>query len=264
MRQQGSARRFAPTAALGTDPAVMGLSERRARMAAWAVHLYTASGFVLALLALAAIGRDDYGAAFFWMAVAMFIDCTDGTLARRFRVKQVVPYFDGAKLDDIVDYINYVLVPIALLLRAGLVPSGTAGLAIASLPLLASGYGFCQAQAKTADHFFTGFPSYWNVLALYLYALRGPMWFNVAWLVGLSALVFVPIRFLYPSRTAFLRSLTYAGGALWGVSVFVLLAQFPEPSRGLAIVSLLFPAYYIAVSLWLHWRSPASPPPPSG
>jgi phosphatidylcholine synthase len=230
-----------------------------ATIAAWGVHLYTASGFVCALLALVAVGHDAFGTAFFWMSVAMFVDCTDGTLARRVRVKEVLPYFDGSKLDDIVDYVNYVLVPIVLIVRAGLVPDGGAGLLVAVPPLLASGYGFCNAEAKTADHFFTGFPSYWNVVALYMYALRAPLWFNVAVLLGLTALVFVPIRYLYPSRTVTLRSATYVGGALWGVSVFCLLAQFPTPSRALAMLSLLFPAYYMAVSLWLHVRTPPSP-----
>jgi phosphatidylcholine synthase len=227
--------------------------------AAWAVHLYTGSGAVLALLALVAIARQGYAAAFAWMAVAMFIDCTDGTLARRARVKEVLPHFDGSKLDDIVDYLNYVFVPIVLLVHAGLVPNNVIGLTVASLPLLASAYGFCSSEAKTPDHFFTGFPSYWNVVALYLYALAWPTWANVGTLVFLSVMVFVPIRYLYPSRTATLRAVTYVGGALWAISVFALLLQFPNPSRRLAMVSLLFPAYYIALSFWLHWRTPPSP-----
>lgn len=231
---------------------------RDARLKAWAVHLYTASGAVLALLALDAIGRDAYAAAFAWMAVAMVIDCTDGTLARRARVKDVLPQFDGSKLDDIADYLNYVLVPIALLYRAGMLPDGI-GLFVATLPLLSSAYGFCNSEAKTPDHFFTGFPSYWNVVALYLYVLGWPSWVNAAWLVGLSALVFVPIRYLYPSRTATLRTVTYVGGALWALAVFWLLVQFPTPSRALARVSLLYPAYYMLLSLWLHWRTPSSP-----
>jgi phosphatidylcholine synthase len=232
---------------------------RAARLKAWAVHLYTASGALLALLALDAIGRDGYAAAFAWMALAMFIDCTDGTLARRARVKDVLPQFDGSKLDDIVDYLNYVLVPIALVVRAGLLPDGLAGHFVAALPLLASAYGFCSSEAKTPDHFFTGFPSYWNVLALYLYVLGWSPWTNAAWLAGLSVLVFVPIRYLYPSRTATLRTVTYVGGALWALSVLWLLVQLPTPSRTLATLSLLYPAYYVALSLWLHWRTPPSP-----
>jgi phosphatidylcholine synthase len=232
---------------------------QRARAMAWAVHLYTASGAVLALLALDAVGRDAYAAAFWWMTVAFLIDCTDGTLARRARVKEILPQFDGSKLDDIVDYLNYVLVPIALACRAQLLPGGAAGLLVAALPLLASGYGFCESEAKTTDHFFTGFPSYWNVVVLYLFVFRWNPWTNAAVLAGLGAMVFVPIRYLYPSRTATARTITYAGGALWGVSVGWLLLQFPAASPRLAAFSLLYPAYYIALSLWLHCRTPPSP-----
>jgi phosphatidylcholine synthase len=193
------------------------------------------------------------------MALAMAVDCTDGTLARRARVKEVLPQFDGSKLDDIVDYLNYVLVPIALAYRAALLPGGVPGLLVAALPLLASSYGFCESEAKTTDHFFTGFPSYWNVVVLYLFALRWSPWTDAAVLATLSVLVFVPIRYLYASRTATARTATYAGGALWAVSVFRLLAQFPTPSRTLTTLSLLYPAYYIALSWWLHWRTPPSP-----
>lgn len=232
---------------------------REQRLRAWGVHLYTGSGVVLALLALAAIDRAAWGDAFFWLAIAMFIDCTDGTLARRARVKEVVPTFDGSKLDDIVDYITYALVPVVLIVRADLLPAGDVGLAIAALPLLASAYGFCQTAAKTPDHFFTGFPSYWNVMALYLFLLGWPAWVNALWLIAFSILVFVPIRYLYPSRMPVLQKTTYALGALWGVGVFWMLAQFPSPSYMLTVATLLFPAYYVAVSLWLHVTLPPSP-----
>ena len=235
------------------------IDQRGARLRAWGVHLYTGSGAVLALLALDAVGRDAFGAAFLWMAIAMFIDCTDGTLARRARVKHVLPQFDGSKLDDIIDYLNYVFVPIVLVLRAGLLPNHVLALAIAALPLLASGYGFCQAAAKTPDHFFTGFPSYWNVVALYLFVLGWPTWLNALVLVAFAVLVFVPVRYLYPSRMPTAQKTTYALGAVWTVGVFWMLAQFPTPSRALSLATLLFPAYYIGVSLWLHVRTPPSP-----
>lgn len=229
------------------------------RLAAWGVHLYTAAGAVIALLALDAVAKGAYARAFWWMSAAFILDCTDGTLARRARVKEVLPHFDGAKLDDIVDYLNYVLVPIALALRADLLPSGVSGVLVAALPLLASAYGFCHSDAKTSDHFFTGFPSYWNVVVFYLFALRAPLWFNVATLVFLSASVFVPIRYLYPSRGSAVRTHLFLLGAVWGVLVFWMLFQFPEPSRLLAIVSLFFPAYYIGQSLLIHFTTPPSP-----
>lgn len=223
-------------------------------LAAWGVHLYTAIGSVLGFVALMAISRGGYREAFVWMAVATFIDSTDGTLARRARVKQVLPHFDGSKLDDIVDYLNYVVVPVVLAYQAGFIPSGAVGVLVGSAPLLASGYGFCQAEAKTPDHFFTGFPSYWNVVVFYFYALGSPRAFNVGLVLLLSLLVFVPIRYLYPSRNPTARRTTHVLGVLWAICLAVLLAQ-ATPSRPLAVASLFFPFYYILMSFHLHFRS---------
>jgi phosphatidylcholine synthase len=229
-------------------------------IAAWAVHLYTGLGALLGLLALDAAARASYGAAFGWLALAMAIDCTDGTLARRAQVKCILPNFDGARLDDIVDYLTYVFVPIVLAWQAeGILPESPGRAFIAALPLLASGYGFCQADAKTPDHFFKGFPSYWNVVVFYLYCLRAPTWVNAAVLALFSVLVFVPIRYLYPSRTATARTITIVLGIVWTIMVLTLLRQFPQPSRGLALLSLFFPVYYLGFSMYLHFATEAGP-----
>jgi len=226
--------------------------------AAWGVHLYTGIGAPLALIALVASGQGWFGVAFGCMALATFIDATDGQLARRVDVKRVLPHFDGSRLDDIVDYLNYVIVPIVLAYQAGLVPPGFWGLAIASAPLIASGYGFSHEEAKTADasanYSFTGFPSYWNIVVFYLYAFGWPVWMNVAILLTFAVLVFVPIRYLYPSRSTVARMTTYVLGGIWGLIMIILLSQFPAPSRVLAVVSLYFPVYYVGLSLYLHFR----------
>jgi phosphatidylcholine synthase len=240
---------------MGTNRSMSG-----ARLAAWGVHLYTASGALLGLLALDAVVRGAHQVAFGCMALATFIDSTDGTLARRARVKEILPHFDGAKLDDIIDYLNYVVVPLLLVHQADLLPAGKLGLAVAATPLLASAYGFCQADAKTSDHFFTGFPSYWNIVVFYLYALGTPPWLNAAVLLGFAALVFVPVRYLYPSRTSTARRSTYVLGTVWAVLVLALLLQFPDPPRTWTIASLFFPAYYFLISVHLHLRSTPSPP----
>jgi phosphatidylcholine synthase len=224
-------------------------------LAAWAVHFYTGLGAVIALLAWQATAQSQYGLAFVWMAVALFIDCTDGTLARRVRVKEILPQFDGSKLDDIVDYLNYVVVPVVLAYHAALLPSGLTGLLIGSAPLLASGYGFCHTNAKTADNFFTGFPSYWNVVVFYFYVLATPIWFNVTTLLVLSFLIFVPMRYFYPSRTPFARRTTQLLGAVWALCFVALIAMFPTPPRWLGWLSLFFPVYYIGMSIHLHLRS---------
>jgi phosphatidylcholine synthase len=224
------------------------------QLAAWGVHLYTACGAVLGFLALDATANSNYGLAFVWLTLATLIDCTDGTLARRVGVKQVLPNFDGARLDDIVDYLNYVVVPLVLAYHAGLIPHGPLGLIIGSLPLLASGYGFCQLDAKTEDHFFQGFPSYWNVVVFYFYTLGTARWFNVTALLVFSVLVFVPIGYLYPSKNRTAQRTTYALGIVWAICMTALLIQFPTPSRTLAWISLFFPIYYMGISLHLHFR----------
>jgi phosphatidylcholine synthase len=201
-------------------------------------------------------GEESFRSAFALMFVATLIDSTDGWLARRARVKEVLPGFDGRKLDDIIDFQTYTALPLLLVWRAGVLPAGQEWWLL--LPLLASVYGFCQANAKTDDGFFLGFPSYWNVVAFYLYLLRPPAWMSLALLVGLAILTFVPWRYLYPSqRTPFSR-LTIVLGMAWSLLLLIILARMPDDSRALALLSLVFPLYYMLVSwaLTLHlWRS---------
>lgn len=225
--------------------------------AAWAVHAYTASGMVVGFLALIATTTGHARQAFFWMLVAVLIDATDGTLARAVGVKHVLPWFDGAKLDDIIDYFTFVIVPVAFLYYFGLLPV-TGTMIFVALPLMASAYGFCQAGAKTADFFFTGFPSYWNIVAFYLYAAQTPLWLNATVIGVLSILVFVPIRYVYPTRTVPFRALTNVLGGLWVMTLLLLLWQFPTPSGWLMIGSLYYPLYYTALSFYLHATQPAS------
>lgn len=221
--------------------------------AAWGVHLLTASSAPAGLCALLATVRGDAQAAFLWMAYTVAIDAVDGTLARAVRVKEVLPFVDGSRLDDVVDYFTYVIVPAFFVVQMGLLPSALA-VPVAALVAIASGYGFSQTAAKTPDHFFTGFPSYWNVVAFYLYVLGWPPVVNALVLVALAILVFVPLRYVYPSRMTSLRAPTVVLGLVWGAAVLYALARFDTASRTLLTWSLLYPAYYVGLSLYFHAR----------
>jgi phosphatidylcholine synthase len=221
---------------------------------AWTAHLYTATGAILALLAAGAVFAGDYRAALFWLALQVAVDATDGWLARRARVAQRLPWFDGAKLDDIVDYLTYAFVPALIVWHVPLVPPALA-LPVAAAIVLASAFGFNRRDAKTADHYFTGFPSYWNVVALYLVAAGWPPMVNASILLALVALVFVPIRYVYPTRTPILQRLTIALSAIWGAQMLGLLWQLPAVAPLLFWSALVFPAYYTALSLVLHRRA---------
>jgi len=231
---------------LGRPPSTLRMA------AAWSVHLLTASGVVIAFLALRAADAERFADAFRWLALAMFIDCIDGTLARAVGVKQVLPWFDGTKLDDIVDYLTYVVVPVVILYDARMLPAGTAGLACAATPLLASAYGFCRTDAKTTDHYFRGFPSYWNVFAFYALVLPLSPRAATIWTLALAALVFAPLKFLYPSRAPHFRTSSLLLGAVWAVMMIAALWMLPHPPAVLVWSTLLYPAYYAGVSVMLQ------------
>jgi phosphatidylcholine synthase len=228
----------------------------------WAAHLYTALGAGTALAATLAIIDGDYRGAFLWLLAAVVIDATDGALARALKVKERLPWFDGGLLDNIVDYLTYVFVPVLLMLQAGLLPPGAAGLAVGVLVLLASAYGFTQAEAKvaTTDHFFTGWPSYWNIVALYLYLWGLPTAVNAAILVLLAVLVFVPLRYVYPSRTVTLRVPTLVLGTAWGILVLLVVWRLPATDGPWFALSHVSPSYYYALSFWLHGRDRGAGP----
>jgi phosphatidylcholine synthase len=219
----------------------------------WIAHVYTASGAVIALLATAMAFAHNFRAAFLYLVVATFVDATDGVLARGLRVKERLPQFDGALLDNIVDYLTYVFVPALIVWQADLVPSA---FPICAAMLLSSAYGFAQVNAKVdaADHFFTGFPSYWNIVAVYLYVLHWSKLTNAIVIAILAVLVFVPIRYLYPSRTRVLRMPTIALGTMWAALFTWMIWRLPAVDGPWTLVSLIFPIYYVALSLWLQFR----------
>ena len=226
--------------------------------AAWGVHLYTASGAIAAFAGTLAVFAGNYRTAFLWMVFATFVDATDGVLARLARVKERLPSFDGARLDDIVDYLTYVFLPVLLLYHAGDLPRGPLGIAAAAAVLLSSAYGFASLDAKTDDYFFTGFPSYWNIVALYLHVARAGVLLNAAVLLGLAVMVFVRIGYVYPSRTPVLRGPTNVLGFVWAAMVLAIVIMMPDVPRPLWIASLFFPVYYFVLSLTLHARRRAA------
>jgi len=237
-----------------TPPAGAGGASRQRVAAAWSVHVFTATGAVVGAMALLAVYASDWSRAALLMLAALAIDSVDGTLARRVGVAEVIPGFDGRRLDDMVDFFNFVLVPVVFLVAAGLVPSWIWIVP----PILASAYGFSQADAKTDDDFFLGFPSYWNVVALYLWLLDVSAATGAAVLLGLSVAVFVPLKYVYPSKAPRLRRTTTALGTVWLLALTAaVLFREATASWHLAELTLAYPAYYLALSAWLGgWRPP--------
>jgi phosphatidylcholine synthase len=223
---------------------------------AWGVHLFTASGAVLAVFALWEIQRGGFARAAVYMLAALSIDSVDGTLARRVGVAERLPRIDGRTLDDVVDFVNYGIVPVVFLLALGCFVHWS----VVILPVLASCYGFAQVDVKTEDDFFLGWPSYWNVVALYVWLLDLSPAVASAWIALFSALTFVPLKYIYPSKMRRLRAATNTGGLIWVIAMAFIAGAPPGTARDrAAALSLVYPAWYVALSAWLgEWWKTAS------
>ena len=229
------------------------------RLAGWLLHLYTAVGTVFGFLIVIAAFQGEIEQALWLGLVALIIDGTDGMVARYLRVSETIPSFDGARLDDIVDYLTYAFAPMVLLWTTDRLPDGWLGKTVAVLPLLASCYQFCRTDAKTADHFFLGFPSYWNVVAFYVFVLDLGTSTTAVILLACTILVFVPIRYVYPSRTKILRGVNIALTAVWLVTYAILLVDMPDTQPVVVALSFAYLAYYTGLSIYLSWVLPRLP-----
>lgn len=220
------------------------------RTLAWGVHLFTASGAIWGLLAIIAIFAHELRMAIFWMILAIFVDGFDGMLARWLDVKTYAPGLDGALLDNILDYMNYVIVPAIFLIEVdGILPSEFR-IQGAAMILLASAYQFTQTDAKTDDHYFKGFPSYWNIMVLYMLVLNWSPWLNLVLLFIFAVLVFVPVKYIYPSRNTKLKQLTLAVTYLYAILGVWAATQYPYVPTWTIWATLSYVAYYGLLSVW--------------
>jgi phosphatidylcholine synthase len=219
---------------------------------AYGVHLFTATGAVWGLLSLMAIFHHEWRLMILWMILAMFVDGFDGMLARWADVKKYASNVDGALLDNLIDYLNYVVVPALFLVETDFLPAGFK-LVAAFAVLLTSAYQFSQTDAKTDethDYFFKGFPCYWNVLVLYMMVMGLNPWINLAILALCNILIFVPVKYVYPSRNLRLRSLTLILSYLYGIIGIWGVMQYPNVPKWVVWASFIYVGYYAVLSLW--------------
>jgi phosphatidylcholine synthase len=210
---------------------------------AFAVHVLTACGAALSLLALTAAVGENWPLMFFWLALALAVDAVDGALARQLAVKERLPRWSGDTLDLVVDYLSYVFVPTYALVASGLLPAAAAVPAGAVI-LVTSALYFADRRMKTPDNYFRGFPALWNVVAFYLFLLRPEPWLAVVLVLVLCSLSFVPFPFLHPVRVARFRALNLALLVAWGALALAAIAAGLMPGMlvklALTAIAILF------------------------
>jgi len=220
---------------------------RLAQQHLFAVHLLTASGAALAVLALMAIAGGNWNTAFVWLGIALLIDGIDGPLARRLRIRERLPNWDGAAIDNVIDYTNYVFAPAIIAAQALGLPSPMG--AIAGIAIAVTGALYYGATGmKQPDNSFRGFPVVWNMAVFILYVFSPPWVVTLLVIAGLSVLTFLPVNFVHPVRVVQWRQLTLAVVAIWfAASAWVLIAEFQEPLV-VRLILLAATLYLAAVS----------------
>lgn len=225
-------------------------------IAAWIVHIFTGSAAFIGLWSLLKIHEHEYIFALWLMAITVVIDAIDGTCARLVHVKSVLPKIDGTLLDNIVDYLNYVITPsFFLLVKPDMLPPNIA-LFIVLAMTMTSAYQFCQADAKTPDHFFKGFPCYWNITVFYMFIFNSSMVLN-AWILSLLCLlIFVPIKYVYPSRLDYLteskslKRIMHTFSMIYGISSTLILWEYPSIDTLWLVLSFGYIIMYLMVSFY--------------
>jgi phosphatidylcholine synthase len=214
----------------------------------FAVHVLTASGAALALLALLAAAHGAWELMFLCLGLALIVDGVDGTIARALKAAELLPRWSGEVLDLVVDFATYVFVPAYAIAAGGLLPPALAA-AAGILIVMTGAIYFADRRMKTEDNYFRGFPTLWNVVAFYLFVLKPPSWAAAA-LVGLFALLtFVPFKFLHPFRVARLRMVTMAAVVLWSALAATALVRALAPGPWVAGGLVALAAYFLAVGL---------------
>ncbi len=219
-----------------------------ARTRAFAVHIFTACGAGLALLAILAANASRWDEMFFWLGIALFVDGVDGTFARRYAVAQVLPRWSGDTLDLVVDILTYVFVPAYAIMTAGLLPPAFT-LIGGFLIVITGALYFADRRMKSDDNYFLGFPAVWNLIAFYLFLLRPDRWIAFAAVALLAALTFVPIPFVHPFRVRRYRTLNMILLAAWGILAIVAVVDDLSPGPLITATLSAITLYFLGAGL---------------
>ena len=224
------------------------------KVQSWLVHIFTALGALAGFLSLVAILSDNIFLAFIWLSLAFFIDGVDGTFARRYQVKEMVPAIDGSILDNIVDYLNYVFIPAVIVYWFSLVPPQLTLLAVA-LILIVSCYTFANTKLKTEDNYFRGFPAVWNMVIFYLFVIGTSQLTNFLAIVFFSVMTFIPLKYLHPFRVKEKKSLNLFMTSIWGLCCVFLLLDLRDTPTQLSIYRHFYYWLWVVLNLYFVYVS---------
>lgn len=221
-----------------------------AKVLAWSVHVFTASGLLAAFMAILAIDVGDFREAMLWLFLCQIIDGVDGTFARLFRVQEVLPHVKGQTIDYVIDFATYAIIPAYFFYQAELVPQPWS-LYLTFLILLVSALYYGIDNMVSEDMHFIGFPVMWNMVVLFLYFIFDlSAMGNAAIVVIFAVLHFVPIKFAYPSRARRFKWLILGLTGLFLLAILAAVWLYPDRSALVYWVSVLTASAYGVLAIW--------------
>ncbi|MEL6671793.1 MAG: hypothetical protein AAFR61_06360 [Bacteroidota bacterium] len=230
-----------------------------AKIAAWGVHVFTASGLLAGFMALINIGEKDWQEAYLWLMLCFVIDGVDGTLARRFRVREVLPHMDGKNIDYVIDFATYAIIPAYFFYMAEMAP-GIWMYVCLGLILLSSALYYGKTSMVAEEQFFVGFPVLWNLLVFYaFFVLDNQIWLNVAIVMVFAVLHFVPMKYAYPSRARQNFWLHLSASIAFFIGVTVILLAYPRKIPGLDWLMHAIGLYFMGMAIADTWFRKAVP-----
>ena len=223
------------------------------KVLAWSVHIFTASGLLAGFMAILAIEERDWKMVMVWLGVCLFIDGIDGTFARMFNVKEVLPNVDGKTIDYVIDFATYAIIPAYFFHQTELV-SELWRFPCTAIILLVSAIYYGKEGMVSTDNYFIGFPVLWNLVVFYLFFVTElhPT-INTVLILIFAVMHFIPIKFAYPSLTSKLRVITLVITVLFFATLVGILHYYPIRKMWLTGSALLVVGYFAVLAIYNTW-----------
>lgn len=223
---------------------------------AWSVHIFTASGLVAGFMSILSINEKDWRMAMVWLVIALIIDGVDGTFARAFRVREVLPHVDGKTIDYVIDFATYAIIPAYFFYQAELVPDSWRFICTAIILLVSALYYGIEGMVSD-DMYFIGFPVLWNMVVFYLlFVFKASPEVNILLILFFAILHFIPVKFVYPSQGSKFRLLTLGVTIIFICNLLYILFIFPDQQLISIILAYATAIYYGGMAIYDTWINP--------
>lgn len=221
---------------------------------AWLVHAFTMTGLIWVLLSAYSLYEGHIKMMWLWLGIALIVDAADGPLARKAKVAEVVPWFSGVMLDNLVDYLTWTFLPALFMARYLNFGSGLAAMLAAIIVLTSSMFCYANTKMKSSDWYFVGFPAAWNIVAVIIWLFPLPLWCNWVIVIIFATLALIPWKWIHPFRVRELRVFNATAAVVWVITTSAMVYTHPEVPLWLLLPWGIAGIWLLVVGAIRTWR----------